>query len=90
MMEKDIKVPHVRQIVSENVKDFMSVVIREMAVNVDFVQFCSNHRKNAKYVLNFNTTKSILSFIVVVFGIVPRLIFFILYQNKVLFDRNIR
>ena len=42
----------------------MSVVIRERVVNVDFVEFCSDHRKNAKYVLNLNTTKSILSFIV--------------------------
>ena len=50
----------------------------------------SNCRKNAKYVLNSNTRKSILSFIIVlvlIFGIVPRLIFYI--KTK-LFDRNIR
>jgi len=58
MMKKDIKV---RQIVSENIKDIKYVVIME---RVDFVEVYRNRRKNAKHVLNSNTTKSIFSFIV--------------------------
>ena len=38
MMKKAIiKVPQVRQIVSEDIEDFMSAVIRERVENVDFV-----------------------------------------------------